>query len=149
VDTFRGLAKEKEEYYRRLSNADAPRWNDIDGRGNLSDRALAEFASFFLRVMLDQIGFMGDLLQLQTLGLRVKRYLELEALQIEGKAKARLARLLQAALAQGEIERGASAASSACVTPRPGNYPPGFNGETRRFPEPQGSVILGFFCRDA
>jgi Fic family protein len=102
----RGLARQRELYYSRLSNADAPRWNDYDGRGNLSDRALAEFTIFFLQSMRDQIDFMGELLQLPTLCERVERYLQLEALHIEGKKKDRLARLLKAALVEGEIERG-------------------------------------------
>jgi Fic family protein len=112
IDSFglwtlsRGLARQRELYYDRLSNADAPRRNDYDGRGNLSDRALAEFAIFFLKTMLDQIDFMGDLLQLQNLSQRIERYLQLEALHIEGKTKTRLARLLQAALVEGKIERG-------------------------------------------
>jgi Fic family protein len=102
----RGLARQRERYYQQLSGADAPRWNDYDGRGNLSDRALGEFVVFFLQVMLDQIGFMGDLLQLATLSARIEAYLQLQALHIEGKTKERLARLLKAALVQGEIERG-------------------------------------------
>jgi Fic family protein len=114
IDSFglwtlsRGLARNRELYYSRLSNADAPRWNDYDGRGNLSDRGLAEFALFFLQIMRDQIDFMADLLQLPTLSQRIERYLQLEALHIEGKTKDRLARLLKAALVQGEIERGST-----------------------------------------
>jgi hypothetical protein len=102
------LARQRELYYSRLSNADAPRWNDYDGRGNLSDRALAEFTIFFLQSMREQIDFMGELLQLPTLCERIERYLQLEALHIEGKKKDRLARLLKAALVEGEIERGST-----------------------------------------
>jgi Fic family protein len=102
----RGLARQRSDYYRALSNADSARWNDFDGRGNLSDRALGEFALFFLRVMPDQIDFMTDLLQLHNLCARIERYLQFEALHIDGKARERLARLLKAALIQGEVERG-------------------------------------------
>jgi len=48
----------------RAPAADPKRRNDFDGRGNLSDRALGDFCLFFLRTMLDQIGFMAGLLEL-------------------------------------------------------------------------------------
>ena len=35
----RGLARRRDEYYAHLDAADAPRAGDLDGRGNLSDRA--------------------------------------------------------------------------------------------------------------
>ena len=44
----RGLARKRPEYYAHLQAADEPRRNDLDGRGNLSDRALSEFCHFFL-----------------------------------------------------------------------------------------------------
>jgi len=102
----RGLARDRETYYRQLSDADSGRRNDVDGRGNLSDRALGEFCLFFLRTILDQIGFMGGLLELHNLSTRIERYLQFEALELDTKARDRLARLLKAALIEGEIERG-------------------------------------------
>lgn len=102
----RGLARHRKEYYEQLRQADATRRNDLDGRGNLSDRGLAGFCQFMLRTMLDQIDFMAGLLQLQNLGTRMERYLYLEALDLDAKTRNRLARLLKAALAEGEIERG-------------------------------------------
>ena len=56
--------------------------------------------------MLDQIEFMSGLLQLQNLSTRMERYLQFEALKLNGKTRDRLARLLKAALIEGEIERG-------------------------------------------
>lgn len=102
----RGLARHHKKYYEHLSNADRVRWNDVDGRGNLSDRALGEFCLFLLQTMLDQIEFMAGLLQLQNLSTRIERYLQFEALKLETKSRDRLARLLKAALFEGEIERG-------------------------------------------
>lgn len=102
----RGLARRRKEYYEYLSNADNSRWNDYDGRGKLSDRALGEFVRFFLHAMLDQIDFMTGLLQLQNLSERIERYLQLEAVSIQRKLRERLSRLLKAALIEGEIERG-------------------------------------------
>jgi fido (protein-threonine AMPylation protein) len=102
----RGLARQRDAYYRQLSDADSERRNDLDGRGNLSDRALGEFCVFLLRTILDQIGFMDGLLELHALSIRIERYLRFEAVDLETKARDRLARLLKAALIEGEIERG-------------------------------------------
>jgi len=102
----RGLARQRQDYYRQLRNADRGRLNDFDGRGNLSDRALGEFCQFMLRTMLDQIEFMDGLLQLHNLCTRIERHLQLEVLDLDGKTRDRLARLLKAALVEGEIERG-------------------------------------------
>ena len=112
VDSFglwtlsRGLARYRQEYYEHLSNADSVRWNDLDGRGNLSDRALGGFCLFLLKTMLDQIEFMSGLLQLHNLSTRIERYLQFETLALKGTTRDRLARLLKAALVEGEIERG-------------------------------------------
>jgi Fic family protein len=102
----RGLARDRDNYYRHLTAADSPRRNDLDGRGNLSDRALGEFCLFFLRTILDQITFMGGLLEVHALGARIERYLQFEALQLKTKSRERLARLLKVALIEGEIPRG-------------------------------------------
>lgn len=102
----RGLARHRKAYYAHLRNADQTRWNDLDGRGNLSDRALGEFCLFMLKTMLDQIDFMSGLLQLQNLSARIERYLHLEVLKLDVRTRERLARLLKAALTDGEIERG-------------------------------------------
>jgi Fic family protein len=102
----RGLARQRTAYYQQLSAADSQRRNDLDGRGNLSDRALGEFCLFVLRTMLDQIDFMTGLLQVDTLSTRIERYLHFEALKFEAKARDRLVRLLKAVLIEGEIHRG-------------------------------------------
>src|SRR5581483_6853412 len=60
----RGLARgieNKTEYKRMMDYADTPRQGDLDGRGNLSQRALTEFILWFLRVCLDQVNFMSGL----------------------------------------------------------------------------------------
>src|SRR5215472_1838361 len=54
----RGLARNVEAYKRHLADADGPRRNDLDGRGSLSEEALAEFSRFFLSVCIDQVTFM-------------------------------------------------------------------------------------------
>lgn len=44
----RGLAHKVDDYKKHLSDCDSPRRNDLDGRGALSEEALARFANFFL-----------------------------------------------------------------------------------------------------
>ena len=61
---MRGLARDHEGYYARLSNADLPRRNDLDGRGPLSQEELVAFARYFLDVCVDQVAFMTDMLAL-------------------------------------------------------------------------------------
>ncbi len=102
----RGLARTRKEYYEQLSNADQPRWNDLDGRGNLSDRAFGDFCVFLLKTMLDQIQFMAGLLQLEKLKTRIERYVHFELLYLKTRTRDRLSRLLKAALIEGQIDRG-------------------------------------------
>jgi Fic family protein len=70
----RGLARRRDEYRSALQEADEPRRNNYDGRGNLSRRALVEFCRFFLAVCDDQISYMGGLLQVDALADRMAAY---------------------------------------------------------------------------
>jgi Fic family protein len=72
---MRGLARTREQYYGRLNNADLLRRNDYDGRGPLSQEELVAFVRYFLEVCLDQVQFMRDRLDLQTLKERLKALL--------------------------------------------------------------------------
>lgn len=100
----RGLArglKSRNEYKEMMDLADTPRQGDLDGRGNLSQRALTEFILWFLRVCLDQVTFMSGLFDLETLIRRLRTFVERsETLKPEA------ARLLEEALIRGEFERG-------------------------------------------
>jgi Fic family protein len=100
----RGLARGLEsrtEYKQMLDLADTPRQGDLDGRGNLSQRALADFTLWFLKVSLDQIEFMASLFEIDTLARRLRTLVERsEALKPE------TARLLEEALIRGEFDRG-------------------------------------------
>lgn len=100
----RGLARGLEsggEYKRMLDYADTPRQNDLDGRGNLSLRALKDFTLWFLKVCLDQVTFMSGLFEIDALAQRFKKYVaQSETLKPEA------ARLLEEALMRGEFERG-------------------------------------------
>ena len=46
----RGLARKVDGYKRHLAACDNTRRNDLDGRGNLSEEALAAFTEFFLGI---------------------------------------------------------------------------------------------------
>ena len=72
---MRGLARTQDQYYARLSNADLPRRNDLDGRGSLSQEELIAFASYFLEICLDQVRFMRVRLDLASLRDRLKSLL--------------------------------------------------------------------------
>lgn len=58
----RGLARNVADYKARLMAADSPRKGDLDGRGNLSQAELINFCAFFLKTAIEQIDFMGKLL---------------------------------------------------------------------------------------
>ncbi len=100
----RGLARGVEsrgEYKQMMDRADTPRQSDLDGRGNLSQRALEEFVLWFLQVCVDQVTFMASLFELKTLGSRLRRLVGERA-----TLKPETAALLEEALIRGEIERG-------------------------------------------
>jgi Fic family protein len=98
----RGLAR-GDQYKAMLVNADAQRRGDLDGRGNLSTLALAEFCEYFLDVMQDQINFMGSILDLDGMKERISAYINVT---LRGKIKPQGAHLLTEAFIHGEFERG-------------------------------------------
>jgi len=102
----RGLARWRQRYYDSLEAADQGRRNDLDGRGNLSDAALADFCVFFLETMLDQIEFMSRLLDLPALRTRVDRYFQFEALHLKRYREA-IMRVARRLVDEGEIPRSA------------------------------------------
>ena len=100
----RGLSRGLEsraDYKQMMDRADSPREGDLDGRGNLSQKALREFVLWFLRVCLDQITFMSGLFELDRLAERFKAYV-LRSADLKPEAVA----LLQEALIRGQFERG-------------------------------------------
>ncbi len=100
----RGLARGLEsrgEYKSMMDRGDTPRQGDLDGRGNLSQRALADFVQWFLKVALDQVQFMKSLFELDKLARRLRRYVE-----SSDKLRPEAARLLEEALVRGEFQRG-------------------------------------------
>ena len=73
----RGLARHKETYRTKLANADLPRYNDYDGRGNLSNKMLIEFCVFFLETAIDQIEFMYNILDMENMLERIHSFADL------------------------------------------------------------------------
>ncbi len=85
-----------------MDHADSPRQGDLDGRGNLSARALQEFTEWFLSVALDQIRFVKTMFRLDTLEERYGNLLS--ALGYDARARA----LVSAVLRHGSLGRGAA-----------------------------------------
>ncbi len=105
----RGLARNRDGYYAALTQGDLPRQGDLDGRGNLSDKGLHYFCEFFLTTAIDQLDFMQQLLNLDSLTARVMYYLELrERGGISGAKPIRVEAqfLLKDVLLRGEVSRG-------------------------------------------
>lgn len=100
----RGLARDVEAYRSHLAACDMPRRNDLDGRGSLSEEALAEFSAFFLRVCLDQVTFMEGLVQPDRLRTRTLMWAE-EEIRL-GNLPSKSGMVLEALLYRGELQRG-------------------------------------------
>jgi len=101
----RGLARDVKTYYDRLADADSPRRGDLDGRGNLSEAGLAAFAKYFLETCLDQVTFMGEMLDLTTLRKRVQGYLVYLS-QVDKELRAEAAPALYYLFLAGSAPRG-------------------------------------------
>jgi Fic family protein len=100
----RGLARNVEAYEGHLAECDHPRRNDLDGRGNLSEGALANFPRFFMQICLDQIAFMEGLLEPERLRTRILLWVE-EEVRLGGLPP-KVGRVLEAVLYRGELPRG-------------------------------------------
>jgi Fic family protein len=100
----RGLARNVSEYKKLLAECDLPRRNDLDGRGTLSEEALAEFTRFFLTICIDQVDFMESLVQPDRLRTRILLWAE-EEIRL-GELPAKSGNILEALLYRGELPRG-------------------------------------------
>ena len=120
----RGLARNETRYKALLTACDLPRRNDLDGRGNLSEEALAEFTRFFLETCIDQVKFMEELVAPDKLRSRIFAWANEEI-----RAKTLLPQsltILERLLYQGELARDEITAMFDEVTPR----------QARRYVEP-------------
>jgi Fic family protein len=100
----RGLARREKDYKDHLQACDGDRRGDRDGRGTLSEAALASFTEFFLRISIDQVEFMGSLMQADRLRDRIMIWAEEEMRAGNLPPKSDL--VLKAILYQGVLERG-------------------------------------------
>jgi len=100
----RGLARREADYKAHLQACDGDRRGDRDGRGTLSEAALASFTEFFLRISIDQVEFMGSLMQADRLRDRIMIWAEEE--MRAGKLPPKSDLVLKAILYQGVLERG-------------------------------------------
>lgn len=100
----RGLARSVDKYKNLLQQADLPRRNDLDGRGSLSEEALAEFTFYFLEVCRDQVTFMEELVQPERLRTRILLWVE-EEIRMKTLPE-HSGKVLDALLYRGELPRG-------------------------------------------
>lgn len=103
----RGLSRGlpgRPSYKSMMDAADAPRANDLDGRGNLSLAALVDFTQWFCEIMLDQLSFMSAQLELDSIEARLVSYVERD-LGLPSTASA----IARDALRRGEVARGEAA----------------------------------------
>ncbi len=111
----RGLARKVDAYKGHLAACDQPRRNDLDGRGSLSEEALAAFTDFFLRTCIDQVTFMEELMQPNRLRTRILLWAE-EEIRL-GTLPPKSGNILEAVLYRGELPR-ADAASAVGASER-------------------------------
>jgi Fic family protein len=111
----RGLARDEAAYKGHLAECDLQRRNDLDGRGNLSEEALASFTRFFLETCIDQVTFMEGLMQPDRLRTRILLWVEEETRM--NRLPSKTGTVLEAILYRGELPRG-EAADLLGLTPR-------------------------------
>jgi len=97
----RGLARADDRYRKSLAAADAGRHDMTDGRGNLTDRGLASLCDFMVEVAVDQVAFMTEALELETLEARIRRFVERDP-----DLKPEVADLLRDVAVRGKVPRG-------------------------------------------
>ncbi len=98
----RGFAKTADEYKALLAGADEPRMGDLDGRGNLSEKRLAQFIEYALRRASDQADYMGSMFALENFRARVEGYFN----RVRFDLKPESAHLFLHAFGLGAFERG-------------------------------------------
>lgn len=104
---LRGFARSTDRYYALLAAADESRRGDLDGRGNLSQRALLDWIGYVLSVCLDQVGFMSGLLHLGDMERRIAACLAFEEQTLRsGVRMAALRPLHYLFVTDGALERG-------------------------------------------
>jgi Fic family protein len=99
----RGLARTKETYREKLANADLVRYNDYDGRGNLSNKRLVEFCIYFLTTAIDQIDYMYKMIDTESMIERIERFADL--MVAKNKLKIEVKYILTDVFLKGKISK--------------------------------------------
>lgn len=103
---LRGFARGQEVYYAHLAAADEPRAGDLDGRGNLSERALIAWIGYVLALCVDQVRFMAGLLDMDGMKNRIAACLAFEENVVRQGVRGESLRALHyLLLTQSELER--------------------------------------------
>ncbi|WP_048438105.1 Fic family protein [Caenimonas sp. SL110] len=103
---LRGFARTQDAYYARLAAADQHRAGDLDGRGNLSERALVEWIAYVIQLCQDQVHFMAGLLDLEGMKGRIAACLAFEENVVKEGVRSDSLRALHYLFAtQGDLER--------------------------------------------
>jgi len=100
----RGFAKTADEYKAKLAGADQPRMGDLDGRGNLSEKRLAEFCEYAMQTAIDQAKFMARMFSIENFKFRAEHFFQ----KVRFDLKPESAHLFIHAFTTGEIERMAA-----------------------------------------
>jgi len=100
----RGLGRDASAYKQHLAACDLARRNDLDGRGALSEEALAAFTAFFLTICIDQVDFMAGLVEPDQLRPRIHRWAAEETER--GTLPPKAVNIIDAVLYRGELPRG-------------------------------------------
>jgi Fic family protein len=104
---LRAFARSTDRYYTLLDAADQPRAGDLDGRGNLSEKALCDWLGYVVTQCLDQVRFMSDLLNLGTMRDRIAACLGFEENVVRAGVRSEaLAALHYLFATQGALDRG-------------------------------------------
>ena len=104
---LRGFARGQDRYYALLAEADSTRRGDLDGRGNLSERALIAWADYVLDTCMDQVQFMARMLDFDTIKDRLEATLMFESSVLKSGVRPEALRPLHYLfLSAEEIPRG-------------------------------------------
>lgn len=99
----RGLARRNTDYKAKLANADLRRYNDYDGRGNLSNKMLVEFCVFFLETSIDQVNYMYEVLDIEHMLSRINGFVDL--MEVRQKLRPEARNILEDLFLKGKITK--------------------------------------------
>lgn len=100
----RGLARRNDEYKSNLAQADSVRYNDYDGRGNLSNKKLIEFCKFFLEIAIDQTDYMFKMIDTNNILSHIESFTDLMVNKGELRPEAKF--ILSDLFLKGKISKG-------------------------------------------